>query len=259
MEQSTDRKHVFILGVRIISATRSEVLRQVKRHLDTKQRFILFTPNPEILLEANRDQKLRKILNNSAVLAVADGVGLRPWVPVTPGRQLLWDLLSMAEQEKLKVFFLGGRPNTITRTLVKMRVEYPGLIAKGDSAAMLDRQANPIDSSEEKKQEKALRKIRQFKPDLLFVALGAPKQEYWISTHFDKLPVKMAMAIGGSLDYFSGVKPLPPQIMANFGLEWLWRVLHERGHWRRAFRAVVVFPLIACFDIIGSKLREIGS
>ena len=91
------------------------------------------------------------------------------------------------------------------------------------------------------------KEINNFKPDLLFVAFGAPKQELWISKWQKKLNVRGMMAVGGSLDYYSGVVKEVPSSIKNLGLEWLWRLINEPKRLVRIFNAVVIFPLTLLF------------
>jgi N-acetylglucosaminyldiphosphoundecaprenol N-acetyl-beta-D-mannosaminyltransferase len=88
-----------------------------------------------------------------------------------------------------------------------------------------------------------VRQINTFKPQLLFVAFGNPKQEIWIHNNLPKLNVGGAMAVGGAFRYVAGISKLPPKWMAACGLEWLWRLITEPKRISRILNAVIVFPL----------------
>ncbi|HSX48691.1 MAG TPA: WecB/TagA/CpsF family glycosyltransferase, partial [Candidatus Saccharimonadales bacterium] len=153
--------------------------------------------------------------------------------------------LKIANEEKLKVFILGSRPEVNKKSVEKMSLEYPNLKIKGNSGPELDIKANPVSEVNVNLQSDIVKEINSFKPDLLFVAFGAPKQEIWISRHISKLNVAGAMAIGGTLDYYTGFVRAVPKFMENLGLEWLWRLIQEPTRVGRIFNAVVVFPLRA--------------
>lgn len=256
MSYKTGQKQAVILGVRVSGSPRPVLLKKIAWQLGTKYKSAIFTPNPEIILESHRDPELRKILN-SVDFSIADGVGLSvalaltqqgSQLPIIPGRLLMVDLLTIAQERKLKVYFLGATGRVIKLALDRVKKEYPSIIARGNSGPLVDGKGVPKSADDIKVQNKVLQEIKAFAPDILFVAFGAPKQEYWISSNFDNIYAKLVMAVGGSLDYYSGVKPLPPSWMAELGLEWLWRAIKEKGHARRAFKAVVVFPLVVIFD-----------
>lgn len=263
MKSITDHREAIILGVRISGSPRSKLLSKISQQLDTKHKSAtIYTPNPEIVLLASSDAKLRDILN-SADFSVADGVGLKLALVLTkqgsqplsiyPGRLLMEDLLSIAAQRQLKVFFLGttsGR--VIHKALQRIKLEYPTIDAQGNTGPIFDVNAIPKTSSDKKLENKVISEINSFNPDILFVAFGAPKQEKWIYSHKDNLKANIIMAVGGSLDYFAAVKPLPPKWLASIGMEWLWRGIKEKGHYKRLWRAVIIFPL----TVLLSKWRD---
>lgn len=256
MSYQTGQKQAVILGVRVSGSPRPVLLKKIAWQLGTKYKSVIFTPNPEIILESHRDPELRKILN-SVDFSIADGKGLKlalaltqqgSQLPIIPGRLLMVDLLAIAEERKLKVYFLGATGRVIKLSLNRVKREYPSVVARGNSGPLVDGKGVPKSANDIKLQTEILQEIKAFRPDILFVAFGAPKQEYWISSNLKSIYAKLVMSVGGSLDYYSGAKPLPPSWMAELGLEWLWRALNEKGHAKRAFKAVVVFPLVVVFD-----------
>lgn len=86
-------------------------------------------------------------------------------------------------------------------------------------------------------------KINHFKPDILFVAFGAPNQDLWISRNLSRMPsVKIAIGVGGAFDFWAGIKKRAPKIFQIFGLEWMFRLFVEPKRWKRICNAVIVFP-----------------
>lgn len=245
-----DRKHATIMGIKVDSTPKYELLNQIKADLSKKLQFYIVTPNPEIINQAHSMPKLKEALNN-AKFAIPDGFGLKlvkPSLNIIKGREFILDLLKSADKEKLKVFILGSRPEVNKRSVEKIMREYPNLKVKGNSGPELDINANPVTEVDVNLQSDIVKEINSFKPDLLFVAFGAPKQEIWISKWLPKLKVTGAMTIGGSLDYYSGfVKPVP-KFMEKAGLEWLWRLIQEPSRFGRIINAVIVFPIKAIFS-----------
>jgi N-acetylglucosaminyldiphosphoundecaprenol N-acetyl-beta-D-mannosaminyltransferase len=233
MTTETDRNYATILDVKLTSTSMDGLLSKISDLLRTGHKFSLFTPNPEILIEANKDINFRKILN-SASFSVPDGVGLsfaskflygKP-LNIIPGRKLFGELLTLARRKKWTVFFLGGEG-------IKNVVAGP----------KLDKNGEPKSPQDAKIQEEVIDKINTVRPDILFVGFGAPKQEKWISKNLPKLDIGGAVAVGGTFDYLYGKTKLPPYRVEKAGLEWLWRLIHEPKRVLRIFNAVVIFPL----------------
>ncbi len=89
-------------------------------------------------------------------------------------------------------------------------------------------------------------------PDVVLVAFGMPKQERWIARNLTRLPsVRIAVGVGGSLDYLAGVAKAPPAIVHAVGLEWLWRLAREPQRWRRQR----VLPLFALLVLLARMRR----
>ncbi len=239
-------KYATILGIKVCSTSIDELLIQIQDKLYKKIQFCILTPNPEIILQAQNEPDLFKALN-SAEFSVPDGVGLKlanRSLQIIKGRELMLDLFKMANSQGLKVFFLGTKPEIIKKTLIKIKNEFPNIKAKGNSGPKLDNKANPVSEVDISLQFEIVKEINSFKPDLLFVALGAPKQEIWIDRNIHNLNTIGAMAVGGSLDYYSGfVKPVPP-VMEQLNLEWLWRLIQEPQRIGRIFNAVILFPIM---------------
>jgi N-acetylglucosaminyldiphosphoundecaprenol N-acetyl-beta-D-mannosaminyltransferase len=265
MSYQTGQKQAMFLGVRVSGSPRPVLLKKIAWQLGTKYKSVIFTPNPEILLESYRDPELRKILN-SADFSIADGVGLKlasvltqqgSQLPIIPGRLLMVDLLAIAEERKLRVYFLGATGRVIKLVLDRVKMEYPSVIARGNSGPLVDGKGVPKSANDITLNKKVLQEIKAFRPDILFVAFGAPKQEYWIASNLNTIYANLVMSVGGSLDYFSRTKQLPPEWMEKLGLEWLWRSLNEKGHAKRAFKAVMVFPLVVIFDRLVHGYRKI--
>src|SRR5258708_1608199 len=244
--QKNNRDFVTILGIRINSTPKGELLKLIENKLAKKIQFVIVTPNPEIILQAQSDPKLTHSLN-SADFSIPDGFGLRfaqPSLKITKGREFFLDLLRIANKNKLKIYLLGGRDFVNKKSQELLTSQYPNILVSGNSGPMLDNNADPVSEVDTNLQFEIVKEINVFKPDLLFVAFGAPKQEIWINKHLKDLKVTGALAIGGSLDYYSGFVPPVPNLFANLRLEWLWRLIQEPKRIKRIFNALIVFPIL---------------
>jgi N-acetylglucosaminyldiphosphoundecaprenol N-acetyl-beta-D-mannosaminyltransferase len=219
---------VNIMGVDVVSTSTSSVLTMLEDKMGVKgfaKPYFVVTANPEIIMLVQDDSDYMKILN-SADLVIADGIGLKlaGIKNVLPGRVLVEKLLS----KKIKVFFLGGRDGVAQ----EMAKKYGGEYHQGHDDIKFQ------DTRYKKQNDEIVLKISKYKPDLVLVAYGAPWQERWIAQNIDKLQAKVVMGVGGTFDYLTGRKPVPPEWVNKAGLEWLWRLVHEPWRWRRQLALV---------------------
>jgi N-acetylglucosaminyldiphosphoundecaprenol N-acetyl-beta-D-mannosaminyltransferase len=121
-------------------------------------------------------------------------------------------------------------------SLKKIKIESAG-------GPFLDKEARPISKDDALIEKEVVKAINKFRPHLLFVAFGAPKQEKWAYKWLDKLEVGGVMVVGGAFDFIAGRAKLPPEWMEKAGLEWLWRLLHQPRRLGRIFVATIVFPV----------------
>lgn len=203
--------------------------------------FKIFTPNPEILLKARKDSHFKEILKRSD-LSIADGFGLILAGYVIgdrikeqiKGSDLMLEVCGIAQKCKKSIFLLGGEDGVARQTKLNLETMFPNINIAGFS----------------EDENACYNLIFEKKPDIIFVALGAPKQEKWIAENIKKFPdTKIAMTVGGSFDMISGKIKRAPAFLRKTNMEWLWRFLMEpRKRWRRVFNAVVVFPLSVIID-----------
>lgn len=244
------QKKLRILGVNVNSTTQKEVLDFVLFSLKNKKKFFIATPNPEIIVAAQKDRQLREALN-SADIALPDGVGLRlagNFRERLTGREMFEELLKIAQDKKLKVYLLGASMEVNSKAVSRINKLYPNINAEGNGDIHLNNEGYSVIDGEIKKHIVILKHINRFKPDLLFVAFGFPKQEKWVFNNLSLLNIGGAMVVGGALDYFVGKMPKPPMALSALGLEWLWRVLLEPARWGRIFNATIMFPAFLLKD-----------
>lgn len=251
MEQGTLK----IFGVPITEiGERRDVLRRLEASLNREGTTVVFTPNPEMLLQAKQHPPYRDILA-SADIAIPDGMGisLTAWIKTgkrmkrIPGIEVGEMLLNIAHGERLPMLFMGGRNGSAISAAERIVRRYTDLkiYAAGDNVEVTDEGEIP-DPKEEKRIRDA---ILQTKPAVLLVGLGAPKQEQWIVRHRDAFPsVKVMIGIGGAFDVWSGRLQRAPRFLRMMGLEWLWRLMLEPKRLPRILRAVFVFPFYVFFS-----------
>ncbi len=233
---NTQKRH--ILGVATDDVTMEEAIGLAEKMLAGGRSHIICTLNPEIVLRASKDASYTLLLN-ATDLALPDGIGL-VWISRLIGMPLrervagvdfMLRMCGLAAQKGNSVFFLGGRNGVAQRTEQTIQQEFPSLRSAGHS-----------EDVEHWRDIPAL-----FKADIIFVALGAPRQEQWMSEVIPHLPAaKILMAVGGSFDMISGAIPRAPAWLRNAGLEWFWRfALEPHKRFMRVCNAVIIFPIKA--------------
>lgn len=237
-----------ILGVRIDCVNFRKAKEKCLEFLNSSSPHIVFTPNVEMIMLAQKDEKFKKILN-SGDLNVPDGIGVvwaskyfgeRLFERVT-GFDLMMSLMPEAEKHKKRVFLLGAKPSVAERAGENLLKTFKNLIICGTHHGYFSQEEN----------EKVIDIINSSKTDVLFVAMGMKKQEEWIYKNRKKLNCKLIMGVGGSLDVLSGEVKRAPIIFQKLGLEWFYRLITQP--WR--FRRMLALPK---FVLVVLKTKMFG-
>jgi len=193
------------------------------------------TPNAQHIVLLESDAALRDAYAH-AQLVVADGASLllasrllgEKLRERVAGIDLFQRLCGQAEQFRLRVFLMGGRPGSAERAAGKLRRQFPALAVVGICCP-------PLGFEHDEQELRAIADaIRAARPAVLFVALGAPKQEAWMHQHGRRLGVSVLIGVGGSFEIVGGLVPRAPRLLQRLGCEWLYRLLREpRRLWKR--------------------------
>jgi len=222
---------ITILNTPVHLVTGDEVLHIVKSFMQEPHLHQIATSNPEFVMTAQHDDEFRLVLNQSD-LCIADGIGLiyaskylgTPLPERVPGSELVFRLAEMAAQKNWRLFLLGAAPGVAEKAAVVFKNSYPGIKIAGTYAGS----PNPSEN------DGIVARINDAQADILFVAYGAPKQDTWIARNRASLTtVRLAMGVGGSLDFVTGKAVRAPRWVQNLNLEWLYRLGQEPWRWRR--------------------------
>ncbi|WP_346354226.1 WecB/TagA/CpsF family glycosyltransferase [Azotosporobacter soli] len=183
---------------------------------------IVVTANAEMVMLAQKDADFAAIMRNAA-LVVPDGAGVvwaakylgMPLTERVAGYDLTQQLLARAAASGYRVFFLGAGPDVANQAKAAAESRYPGINVVGTQDGFFTSQEEgPL-----------IRRIAELKPDILFVALGVPRQEKWLTRHFSELTTPLCIGVGGTFDVMAGRVKRAPVWMQRAGLEWLFRLL----------------------------------
>jgi len=229
-----------ILGIKITDANESDILEYLLKIISSgSKKCKIFTPNPEIIVYANKHQAFKNLLN-SAEISFCDGMGIlvasyilgKPLKQRLTGTDFVKRLCEMVSEKPITVGFLGGEVNVAELTSKRLKEQYPTLkVVYVDSG-------NPDEETAIKISKKKI------KIDILFVAFGFPKQEEWITNNIDNIPVRIAMGVGGAFDYISGNVKRAPFLIRFFGFEWLYRLIIQPWRIKRQFALVIFIFLV---------------
>lgn len=220
-----------ILGVPVHAVTMEEALTRVRHFMAEPRLHQLATVNPEFVMKAREDAVFLQVLQE-ADLCLPDGVGLlyaaryrgEPLPERVPGSELVYHLAAMAAASGWRLFLLGAGPGVAEEAAAILRRLYPDLAIVGTYAGSPDPGEN----------ETIVNLINGSGADLLYVAYGAPRQDKWIARNKRALEtVRVAVGVGGSLDFITGRAVRAPRWVQRLGLEWLHRLLQEPWRWRR--------------------------
>ncbi len=274
---SREKQGTNIVGVYIDSVSRIDILRSVRDIFNKSKLYRVATVNAEFIMEAQKDKRFREILNASD-FNVADGSGIL-WATkylslpkrgvigsvlqmVYSGASLvLWPsycktviserisgvdlmvkLCGLAESEHKKVLLIGGLHGVGKRAIEKLNIQFPKLDidSVGDNLKFL--KVNGEWTYDNVVNQSILDTVNTFKPEIIFVAYGHPKQEFWIDDNKDAMPsVRIAVGVGGSFDFISGDIIRAPKLFRKLGIEWFWRLMRQPQRWSRIFTATVKF------------------
>ncbi len=216
---------VNILGVKVSKHTAESASNLIVKYIkDGEKRRCIYTPNSEILMQAYRNADFAKVLNEADVL-LADGIGVvyaskilkNPITERATGFDTACMALSKMAEHGMSVYLFGAKPSVAEQAGEKIQASYPGIKIAGCADGYFD----------DDKEKQIIADINAKKPDLLFVCLGAPKQEMWLNKHKNELDFGVAMGIGGSLDVFAGTVKRAPVFYQKYGIEWLYRLLKQ--------------------------------
>ncbi len=211
-----------ILGVRFDDLTQQEAAQQGRQLLEEDKFHYVVTPNPEFLLAAEKDPEFRRVLN-AADLVLPDGIGVvysakilgTPLKERVPGIEFAVAMLSALNEMGGRLYLLGAKPGVAEEAGRRICARYPALVLCGTHDGYF------------KDEQAILPEIAAAKPDLLFVCLGAPKQEKWMARWGQHTGAKLAIGLGGCLDVFAGNVRRAPEQWQKLGLEWAYRLKKE--------------------------------
>lgn len=209
-----------VLGIAFDDLTREEAAQAGAALLEEDKFHYVVTPNPEFILAAEKDREFRQVLNG-ADLVLPDGIGVvysakiqgTPLKGRVPGIEFAEDMLACLDRRGGRLYLLGAKPGVAEKAAKKLQAQHPGLRIAGTRDGYFQEDAPVVEA------------IRESGADVVFVCLGAPKQEKWMKKNGEATGAKLLLGIGGALDVFSGEVKRAPRAFQKLGLEWFYRLI----------------------------------
>ena len=231
---------VNILGVGISAINLQQAVQAIDAWIASRTAQYVNVCAVHTVMECQRDARLRRIVNGSG-LATPDGMPL-VWLSALHGHgqvsrvygpDLMLAVCARAQETGSRHFFYGGAPGVADRLVRNLTARYPRLAVAGTYSPPY----RPPDTEEDREM---LDRINAAAPDVVWVGLGTPKQDYWVARHRPLLDAPVLIAIGAAFDFHAGLLAQAPRWIQRSGLEWLFRLAHEPR--RLAFRYLVYNP-----------------
>lgn len=224
-----------ILGVNVSAVQIGDVIRQMDEWIEERSfgHFIAVT-NTHVITESWFNPEYKKVLN-SADFVVPDGMPL-VWLGRLGGYslkrrvygpELMESFLLDKKGRNRRHFLYGGKPGVSERLMENLSGSCPDLEFVGSYSPPF----RPLTAEEDRA---VVDRVNSLEPDVVWVGLGAPKQEIWMHEHRDSLRVPLMVGVGAAFDFLAGVKSQAPSLLRENGFEWLWRLMSEPQRlWRR--------------------------
>lgn len=243
VNNAIEKVDVFRIPVTVFNSY-SHATNTIIDRIRTAQKSLCIAINSEKSYFVQFDVKLNKLIHTADFL-ICDGVGIVVAVKILYGRKiyritgidLFLELMARAEKEGLKVFLLGATPSSNKGACEKLLVKHPKLKIVGSHHGYFSDDVAVV------------RMINDSRADMVFVAMGSPRQEYWIGRYMHTIKASFFMGIGGSLDVVSGKVRRAPRFLCKMGLEGACRTLSRPHKWRR----LIIIPRFLLM-VLKSKL-----
>jgi N-acetylglucosaminyldiphosphoundecaprenol N-acetyl-beta-D-mannosaminyltransferase len=238
-------RRVNILGVGVSALALLNASRQIGSWVEARQEYYVNVCTVHTVMECQRDPELKKIVNRSGI-ATPDGMPL-VWlchyygaknVTRVYGPDLLLSVCADSTTKGYRHFFYGGAPGVANALAERLKQQFPEMIVAGAYSP-------PVLAVGQIERPKTISTINEANPDIVWVGLGTPKQDFWVARHRPLLNAPVLVAVGAAFDFLTGRIPQAPPWMQRNGLEWLFRLATEPR--RLAYRYLVYNPLFILY------------
>ncbi len=246
------KERLNILNIWVDKVSRNEAIVRVKHFLTLGKRpHSIFAVNPEKNFSVLKDPAFYEVIKNADLL-LPDGVGVVLAARILygvkieriPGSEFIFEICNIAATNQYRVFVYGAKEEVNKKAVEALKELYPKISIAGRANGYVDQTEMPD----------LVDRINASKADILFLALGSPRQEKWYADHKDQLKnIKICQGLGGTLDTIAGNVRRAPKIWQKFSVEWLYRLITDP----RRIKRQKVLPLFAAM-VIMEKIKRLN-
>jgi N-acetylglucosaminyldiphosphoundecaprenol N-acetyl-beta-D-mannosaminyltransferase len=222
---------ISFLGYPVDSLNIDDALKWMEKSIKHQSSNYITVVNANKFWQSSKSHRLANIIRNADLVLPEWAVywgskkARKPLKDFVCGIELFKASLPWAAKKGYRIFFLGATPKTITALQQRLEQIYPNLEVAGYHHGYLRTEQEALDICWQ---------IRLSNADILYVAMGSPRQEFWIEEHLKQLKVPVIMGVGGSFDVVAGIKSDTPNWARGHGIEWLYRLLQDpKTYWKR--------------------------
>lgn len=235
MGNNRELKRINICGVEIDNYSMKETIEAIDSLIVKKESSFIVTPNVDHIVKLQANPEFRNIYKHAA-LSLADSAWVllagkflkTPFKEKLSGSDIMPELCRYSAEKGHRLFFLGGKPGAAEKAKEVLEKKYSKIKIVGTYCPPFGFE------KDEAENKKIVEMIKASAPDILFVGLGAPKQENWIYKYYQEINVPVSCGIGVTIEFMAGMVKRAPVWMQKMGLEWFWRLLMEPGKlWKR--------------------------
>jgi N-acetylglucosaminyldiphosphoundecaprenol N-acetyl-beta-D-mannosaminyltransferase len=256
-EAALDR--AFILGIGVSAITLDRAVLTIEQWIERRTQKYVCVTGAHGIIESRHDPQLRRI-HNEAGMVTPDGMPLVfmarrlgfKSVSRVYGPDLMRRFTEISAQKGYRQFYYGGGPGIAEQLAATLKARHPTLSIAGTMTPPF----RPLTPEED---EATVARINELAPDIIWVGLSTPKQEFWMASHIGQLNAPVMVGVGAAFDFLAGTKSQAPVWMQRSGLEWAYRLVQEpRRLWKRYARIVPLFFVLALAQIVQRVAAIVG-
>lgn len=250
-------EYINILGVKITITNLQLACQAIAGWIQERRKTYICVAPVSTIVDCQRDDEYLKIIN-SAGMTTPDGMPL-VWIGKlrgnkiiqrTYGPDLMLAMCDFSQPRGYRHYFYGGSQETNTHLIQNLQRKFPHLTIVGGFAP-------PFQDLKQKENEDIIKHINNTNPDILWIGLGSPKQDYWMYNHRERLNVPVMIGVGAAFDFLAGTKRQAPQWMRKIGLEWFFRLCCEpKRLWRRYLFGNTIFIYFLIKEALTRRLLK---
>lgn len=224
---------VSVMDVDFLNTTQKDFLEgRLFPKLINHEKCFVVTANPELVMKTKENDAYKQSINKADYI-VPDGVGIlmaaqfmkKPLRERIAGSDITFELLAFAEAKRLSCYFLGASEKVNKKVVEEVKRMYPNLQVAGRKHGFFELDDPAVVAD-----------VQQAKPDVIFVALGLPRQENWIANNIDQFSKGLFLGIGGTFDVIAGEVNRAPHFWIRLNLEWLYRLIKQPFRFKRILK-----------------------